>query len=134
MTNNQNLIQNVRKLLSNYPEIKVATLFGSASSNRLTDKSDIDVGIAGETEFPYEFKNKVMVELSLALSREIDIVDMRSVSGSILKQSLCSGILIKKESQQALVFLIKRLWYNQSDMMPLVDRIEKAHIRKFLNG
>ena len=133
MESKQKLIQDIQEILEHYSEIKIATLFGSAFKNRLTKKSDIDIGIAGDNELSFEFKNEVMLKLSLSLSKEIDIVDMNSVSGTILEQALCSGITIKKDSPQILAFLMKKLWYHKADMMPLINRIKKSRIRNFLH-
>jgi predicted nucleotidyltransferase len=127
-------IETINKVLERYPEITIATVFGSISKNRMTQDSDIDIGIAGDVVFTFDFKNALMIELSSVLSREVDIVDMRAVSGTILKQALSSGQIIKKDSNPTLVFLMKKLWYDQADMMPLVDRIAQSHIRRFIHG
>lgn len=133
MTNNH-LIDKTIKLLDGYPEIKVATLFGSCIQNRLTESSDIDMGIAGDAAFAYEFINTVATELALELKKEIDIVDMQAVSGTILTQALCSGKTIKNTSPSILAKLMKNVWYYQADMKPLADRITDAHIRNFIHG
>ena len=127
-------IETIRTVLGRYPEITIATVFGSITKNRMTLDSDIDIGIAGDAVFTFDYKNALMIELSSALSKEVDIVDMRAVSGTILKQALSSGEIIKKQSNSTLVYLMKKLWYNQADMMPLVDRIAQSHIRRFIHG
>lgn len=128
------IIETIKIVIDRHPEITIATVFGSVTKNRMTQNSDIDIGIAGDSVFTFDFKNALMIALSSALSKEVDIVDMRAVSGTILKQALSSGHIIKKESKPTLVFLMKKLWYNQADMMPLVDRITQAHIRRFIHG
>ena len=134
MNETQPYIETIKTTLDKYPEITIATVFGSVTKNRMTPNSDIDIGIAGDTLFTFDFKNDVMIALSSALSREVDIVDMNSVSGTILKQALSSGIIVKKTSSITLAYLMKKLWYNQADMMPLVDRMTNAHIRRFIHG
>ena len=124
----------ITRILGEFPEIKVAALFGSAANGRLNDRSDLDIAVAGDSELPFDLKSRVSVKLSLALSREIDLIDLHQVSGTILQQALCTGEFLLKNSQGVLAGLMKKMWYNQADMMPLSKRVRDAQIRRFVDG
>ena len=64
----------------------------------------------------------------------ITLVDLHQVSGTILQQALCTGEFLLKNSQGILAGLMKKMWYNQADMMPLSKRVQEAQIRRFIDG
>ena len=121
-------------MLTDYPEVQYATVFGSLVKNRLTAESDIDIAIAGEKPFSFEFRLQLMSSLNNELSHCVDLIDLQSVSGAILQQALCTGVTVKKSSTLLLAFLIKKMWYNQADMMPNILMSQKKHCTRFLNG
>ena len=41
-------------VLEQFPEVKIAYVFGSAARDQLTSTSDIDVAVAAETKLPRE--------------------------------------------------------------------------------
>ena len=134
-TSDQEILRlEIIKILKSFPEIKVATLYGSAAQNRQRESSDLDISVAGRTELNFDIKNKISVKLSLTVSKEIDLIDLNRVSGAILRQALCTGIFLLKDSPEILARLMKKMWYHQADMMPLIGRIQKAHIGRFANG
>ena len=124
----------IREVLGKFPQIVFATVFGSAASGRITSLSDVDIAIAGERELPYETKIDLCVSLSKALNHEVDLIDLHAVSGLILKEALCSGTIIHRENPAIYAGLLKKMWYNQQDMMPHYRRILKNNCERFING
>jgi len=127
------IVESISTVLDDFPEILVATLFGSAVKKRLTPESDIDIGLAAEHPLSYQTTIDLYVALSKNIPYEIDIIDLQSVSGTILKQALCSGVIIKK-SPPLFAILLKRMWFNQADMMPYSRMILRKHCQKFVYG
>ena len=73
-----------------------------------------------------------MAELSMALRREVDLVDLHDAWGLILRQVLTTGTLALKRSDAAHAALLKRMLLDQADMEPLRQRIiEKSLERGF---
>jgi len=103
----------IREILSKFPQIVFATIFGSAVSGRITSLSDVDIAIAGERELPYETRIDLCVSLSRALNREVDLIDLHTVNGLILKEALCSGTIIYRRNPAIYAGLLKKMWYNQ---------------------
>lgn len=123
----------IRQVLEDYPQIRLAVLFGSAVRDRLTKWSDIDIAVAAQAPLSLDTRIELADRLTQALHREIDLIDLQSVSGTILKQSLCHGRLVLKKDAVLYAELIKRLWFNQADMMPYTRRILAERRRRFLH-
>lgn len=123
----------IRRVLEDYPQIQLATLFGSAARGRLTDRSDIDIAVAAQTPLSWDVRIELADRLTQALHREVDLVDLQSVAGTILAQSLCHGRVVLKKDTVVYAELLKRLWFNQADMMPYTRRILTERRRRFLH-
>lgn len=122
----------IRQTLSAYPDIHFATLFGSAATGRMTAGSDVDVSVAAMRPLNVERRGELATSLSLALGREVDLIDLQAVSGLILQQALCKGRILVNRDPELYARLIKRLWYNQSDMMPYTRRILQERNRRWI--
>lgn len=129
----QEIAQAILHVLRDFPEIVVAVLFGSAASDRLSPNSDIDIGIAAQRPLPLERKLELFAALARALPREVDLVDLQEVSGLILQQALCTGVLLKS-TPPVYAALMKRMWFNQADMMPNTKMILQKQAERFVNG
>jgi hypothetical protein len=67
-------------------------------------------------------------------NREIELVDLMTGTGPILKQALSTGIIIQNRNKNLYARHISRMLFNQSDMMPLYYRILGGRRKRFLNG
>jgi len=123
----------LRDALRDFPDIRVALLFGSAASGRLTASSDVDLGVAAETALSMERRLEIAATLSRALGRDVDLVDMQAVSGLILQQILTKGVVLRKDPDRYAA-LLKRMLFEQADMMPYTERVRRAHVERFLHG
>ena len=121
-------------VLEQFPEVKLAYVFGSAARGQLTGGSDIDVAVAAETKLPLETRLAIATQLSKALHREVDLVDLQDVAGEILQQSLCQGTKLLQKDAGLHACLIQRLWFDQADLMPYRRRILAERRRRFLHG
>ncbi|KIH75378.1 Predicted nucleotidyltransferase [Geoalkalibacter ferrihydriticus] len=117
------MIDIINHTLSDFPEVRFSTLFGSAAQQRLTTRSDVDIAVAGKQKLNVDTKVRLSQALSSALKREVDLVDLQDVSGLILEQALCQAVIVKNADHELYARLLKRLWYNQADMMPYVRQI-----------
>ena len=113
----------ISAVLQDYANIYFVTLFGSASKGRMTEQSDVDIAVAASERLSVDTRGRLAVALSCALGKEVDLVDLQAVSGLILEQALCTGRIVKNTDHNLYAGLLKRLWYNQADMMPYYRRI-----------
>lgn len=126
------LIQQIARVLDDFPEVRFCTLFGSAAHGRMTEQSDLDIAVAGKRQMTSEERLRLVLALSAALGREIDLIDLQGVSGLILEQALCTGEIVKNADHDLYAGLLKRLWYDQADFMPYVRRILEQRSSRWL--
>jgi uncharacterized protein len=124
----------VLHVLEQFPQVQIVYLFGSAARAQLTSSSDIDVAVAADTKLPLDTRLAIATQLSKALHREVDLVDLQDVTGEILQQSLCQGTKLLQKDASLHAELIKRLWFDQTDMMPYRRRILAERRSRFLHG
>ncbi|MBU0967463.1 MAG: nucleotidyltransferase domain-containing protein [Proteobacteria bacterium] len=128
------IVKKIRNILDGYPHIIFAAVFGSAAHNRLTPLSDVDIAAAGNRLLTYEEKIDLSLSLSRSLRHEVDLIDLQAVSGLILQQALCSGEIILNRSPVLYASLLKKMLYNQADMMPHTKMILKKSCQRFISG
>ncbi len=128
------IIQKCIETLKGFPAIQIATLFGSIANDRLTNNSDIDIAVAAEKPLSIDEKVNLHLALSKSIPREIDLIDLHIINGLILQNALCRGSIIKNSSPIILANLLKKMWYNQADMMPLTKQFLKHNALRFVNG
>jgi len=130
----EKLVELCREALSRMPEIKLALVYGSAAAGRMRPNSDIDVAVLRENALSLDERMSLIDCLSSACRREIDLLDLYGIDGEILRQILCKGRILVKTDCAAYYRLVQRMIYNEADFMPLVRRVQKKRIRRFLNG
>jgi len=116
------------------PDIRLCLLYGSAASGRLHPQSDIDIAVAGDRPIPQDTLAELQLQLSEALGREADVLDLRNVEGLILRQVLTRGVRLKNQDPQLLASLIRRMWYFEADMMPNIRLILQRRAERFAGG
>ena len=130
----QPVADRVKELLQAVPGLRVALLYGSAATGKMKSGSDVDVAVLFDQPLNAEQKMTLTARLEGAVSRTVDLVDLSTLNGTILKQILCKGqVLIKKESRD-LTELLRRMAYNQADMMPYVYRTLAERQERFIHG
>ena len=128
-------LSQIKLILEGYQEIDLVIVFGSVlHKKRFNKDSDIDIAVAGKKVFPANFLVKLNIELSEKLNHEIDIVDLNKNSGVILQQVLCHGKKLICRDTTLYAELIKKMWYNQADVMPNIRMIWKHRRDKLLGN
>ena len=118
------ILNNLKNSLSKYKDIEFAMAFGSILDDKKFNKnSDIDIAIAGKKTFPINYILNLNVDLTSCFSYEFDIIDLSKNSGVILQQALCNGKILVNRNHEIYAQLIKKMWYNQADMMQNVRMI-----------
>ncbi len=119
--------------LKDYFEIKsgvlLVFLFGSAASGKMTDESDIDIGILFENEPDIFEINEMKSELNGILKREIDIAVLNSASPVLKMQVLKKGIpVFTKDKKYYNQFFVDTI--NQYDDLKQTRKICEDNILK----
>ena len=120
--------------LQDEPGVKLAILYGSASTGKMRADSDVDIALLFDHPLNAEKKMELISHLERELQRDVDLVDLFSLSGTILKQVLSKGRMLIQTKSGALAELMQRMIYNQADMMPYVSRTLIERQRRFVHG
>lgn len=123
----------VKAVLCDELGLQLAILYGSAVTGKMRAGSDIDIAVLFDRPLSAEQKMMLMSRLERKLQRDVDLVDLFSLSGTILKQVLCQGRVLIQTKPGALTELIQRMIYNQADMMPYVLRTLIERQRRFIH-
>lgn len=120
--------------LNDQPEIQVCLVYGSHAGNSAGRTSDVDVAVAGRKPFDGHILLTIRGELTTLLGREVDLVDLRTLSGVILHQVLTKGRIVSVKNHDLYAQLIARLLFNEADMMPYYRRILRQRRGAFVHG
>ena len=123
-SDNSPLAQQLTTLLSRYPVIKLAILFGSQADPARTKHFDSDIDLAIMTAEPVSshFKMELIQAISTELDRPVDIV-VNDAPEPILGEVLKGQRLLGDHNTYAQ--LLTRHLLNVADFLPLRQRILK---------
>lgn len=130
---NRSLDSIIKKNLEQFPDVSLGILYGSAAKGKTRMDSDVDLAIAGEKSLPKDSLINIIEILATKLNRPIDLVDLKETNGTLLHQIISKGKLIYCTDRILYAELIKKMLYNQVDMMPYHDRILKERRKKWIN-
>ncbi len=122
----------LREIIARDGSIRVATLFGSAQAGALRPDSDIDVAVAASDVLSSDRRAALISAIADRFGRPVDLVDLRVATGAILREALAGGELIYCDDRAIYAELIRRLLYDQADMMPYRDRILRERRRAWI--
>lgn len=112
----------IRQVLNQHGDIRLAILFGSLAKGRATPQSDLDLAVLMGAPLSAETKMALIGDLSQAIGRPVDLVDLRMVGEPLVGQILKHGVrLFGSDSDYA--ELIKRHLFEEADFMPYRRRI-----------
>jgi predicted nucleotidyltransferase len=124
----------IKKVLANHPYIGLAILFGSRAVGRESLSSDIDIAVAAKSSLSKNQKMDLIDDLAQSMGYPVDLIDLTAVSGTILQQALCTGIILIKKQPALYAKLILKMWYNQADFMPAFNMAQKKRVEAFAYG
>lgn len=122
------------RLLHDEPGLRLAILFGSAARGALRHDSDVDLALLFDEPLNAQRRWEVASRLQSKFNRPVDIVDLFVADGTILRQILCQGRVVCRTDAKAFEGLVRRMIYNQADMMPHVRRTLLERQRRFIHG
>lgn len=129
----EDLVFALNTFYQKHPEIKVLGYFGSYAKNTARSQSDVDICLAAEYPLSSEKKIDYANELTLLLTKEVDLLDLKSANGIILKEALVHGKWIVKDTNTFAQVLTKML-FDQADFQPHYQRMLKAKRERFLKS
>lgn len=112
----------ILQVLGQHGGIRLAILFGSLAKARAMPQSDLDLAVLMGAPLSGEIRMNLIDELSQAIGRPVDLVDLRVAGEPLLGQILKHGVrLLGSDSDYAA--LIRRHLFEEADFMPYRRRI-----------
>ncbi len=117
-----NLDAQLTGLLSGFPRLRAAYLFGSLASGKARPDSDLDIAVLAAGPLGPEEKLALIGALAALTGRPVDLVDLATVGEPLLGQVLLHGRrLLGSDLEHAR--LIRRHVFEQADFVPYRNRI-----------
>lgn len=115
------LVKKLTRLLSGYPQFRLAILFGSQATGDITGESDIDLALLSDIPISSGLKLELVEMIGARFGRPVDIVDLYYAAEPILGQVFKGKRLLGDDATYARL-LTKHL-INTADFSPLQQRI-----------
>lgn len=115
--------QELASTLAAQPGIKLGILFGSLARGRARLESDLDLAVAADQPLESEAKMALITTLAQISGRAVDLIDLQAVGGPMLLQALTTGKVIYCADRLLYAELIKKMLFQQADMMPYYRRM-----------
>lgn len=112
----------LREVLTNFPQITLAILFGSVASGKANTQSDLDLAVIAAKPLQAAERIQIIEALAMATGRPIDLVDVHFAPQPLLGQVFKHGRRILG-SDTAYAQLLYRHLIEQADFAPLQNRI-----------
>ena len=119
------------RLLSEFPEIRLAILFGSQATGKTTIDSDIDLAVLANTPLSTDTRRRLIEEIGLKFGCPVDIVDIYHAPEPILGQVFKGKKLIGDNATFAA--MLTRHLLNTADFVPLQQRILSERREAWIN-
>lgn len=130
----ETIYKTIKEILKQRQELSLCMLYGSFAGGSEHFESDIDLAVAGKEPLTSKKLMAITETLAVKLKRPIDLVDLQQTTGTLLHQILTKGRLIYCTDRILYAKLIKKMLYNQADMMPYHYRILKERRERWING
>lgn len=117
------LDRTIESVMSRYPSVVLAILFGSMAKDRPHNDSDLDIAVASSTPMTAQPYIAIVEDLALALGRPVDLVDLDRTHNPLLRQILTTGRRVLCHDRTRYAELILRMVYEEADFMPYYRRI-----------
>jgi len=118
----QTIDAQLKEVLSHFPNITFAMLFGSVALGRQRADSDLDIAVAAKQALAADEKIALVNALADRTGRPIDLIDLKVVSEPLLGQILRHGRRLMG-SDTLYGELISRHLFEQADFMPYRSRL-----------
>ena len=110
-------------VLQRHPSVTMAILFGSLAAGRGRPDSDLDLAVSTTAPLTVVARVELIDELAAAVGRPVDLIDLNQAHGPLLQQVLTTGRLMLCRNRTEYAELLRRLVYEEADVMPYYRRI-----------
>jgi predicted nucleotidyltransferase len=115
------------------PEIQCCYVYGSAARGQRKRGSDVDLAVAAHHVLSVSEKSTLKDELERALLCDVDLIDLLSATGTILRQAM-RGVCLLCRSTDVKYRLMRKLIYDQEDLQPARRSMMDTRRKAFVHG
>jgi len=115
-------INEVEAALAQYPEIKLAYVFGLIADNTAGPDSDVDIAVLGAAPLDMKLKVRLISEIASATGRPVDLIDLATVGEPLLGRILRYGVRIRGDAALHAHWVTRHI-FNNEDFMPYIKRM-----------
>lgn len=119
--------------LADQPDLELAMIFGSVASGRARRDSDIDIAVYPRQPLDHRALQNLSDQIAMATGRAVDLVDLSSADGSLLRQILMTGKVLFSKRPGILGTLTERLLLWQEDFEPALKAMLAARLKRFIS-
>ncbi len=112
----------------------IVVLYGSYASGKIHRESDLDIAVAKEGRIDLEERLEISQIFEDELGIDTDVIDLNQLQGTILSEVMTKGKFLVCKNRKLKAHLIKKLWIDQEEFMPVVRSMLKIRRNKFLYG
>lgn len=124
------LVAKLREVLRDREDVHLALLFGSQARGKARPDSDVDVAVLGEDLNVFDLYR----DLSLAVHKEVDVVDLSRAGFALLNAIARDHIVIHQgRPGEAGRWLSRAITLLETDR-PGYERMRDAYLRKLASG
>jgi len=123
----------LESVLSEFPSIQLAILFGSVSRGSANAESDIDVAIQADGNLTLQNRIAIIEAIALAFNRPVDLVDLRTAGQPLLHQIVSTGKLVIGTRNQWGDLIYRNIMENE-DFVPYQQRILEGRRYSWINN
>lgn len=124
----------LQSLFSEQHHLHMALLMGSYGSVRARPDSDVDLAVSAGRPLTCDEKFHLTEAIASATHRPVDLIDLETAHGLILKQALRMGKPLIPSRPATFEKLLKRMIYEQEDLNPQIHQAKIDRVEAFTHG
>lgn len=126
-------VKTLRELLTHFPHIRVAALFGSMALGTERRDSDIDVAVQADKALSVNERIALTEAIALAFNRPVDLIDLRTAGQPLLDQIVNSGVQVSGTKHLWGDLIYRNIMENE-DFVPYQKHILEGRRRAWMNN
>lgn len=112
--------------------IRVGFVFGSINSGFVHPGSDIDLAVAADQPLDSAQKIALIERVAAEFGRPVDVIDLLSDGGPVLKQAILNGRRIYMDDSHVYARVLNRMTAHEADIMPYYNRTLAQRRRRWI--
>ena len=124
------VVETVRRMLKRRPDVRLALVFGSVARGTARAESDVDLAV----DAPGVDRLALARDLSLAVGREVDVVDLGDAGYPLLASIVRDGVVVAEHARGAEARWRTRALLVLETDRPWFTRMRDAYLERLAAG